>query len=258
MREYIHPTATIGKNVSIGNAVRIDAGAIIHDNVHIGDNTHVGAQCILGEPLAGYYADPEGYDNPPLRIGARSIIRSGTIIYADNVIGEDFECGHRVTIRERAEIADHVRIGTLSDIQGHCTIGRYTRLHSNVHIGQGSDIGEFVWIFPYVVLTNDPHPPSNHLMGVTIEPYAVIATMSVVLPGVRVGSHSLVGACSLVRRNVDAEDVVTGNPAQRVCSIHDVKSKADGTKVYPWPENFSRGMPWASFSTYSEWVASRQ
>lgn len=257
MHEHVHPTATIGKNVHLGDGVRIDSGAIIHDNVHIGDNTHVGAQCILGEPLSDYYGNTKGYTNPPLRIGSRSIIRSGTIIYADNVIGDDFECGHRVTIRERAAIADHVRIGTLSDIQGHCTIGRYTRFHSNVHIGQGSDVGEFVWIFPYVVLTNDPHPPSNHLMGVTVDSYAVIATMSVLLPGVRVGSHALVGACSLVRKNVAAEDVVTGNPAERVCSIHDVKSKADGGKVYPWPENFSRGMPWESSPSYSDWLANR-
>lgn len=256
MFENIHPTATVGKNVDIGKGVRIDAGAIIHDGVRIGDNSHIGAQCILGEPLADYYSDPNGYANPELIIGKRSVIRSGTIIYADNVLGDDFECGHRVTIRERSAIADHVRIGTLSDIQGHCNIGRYTRLHSNVHIGQGSHIGEFVWIFPYVVLTNDPHPPSNHLKGVTVEPYSVIATMSVILPGVRIGSHSLVGACSLVRKDVAPEDVVTGNPAQRVCTIHDVKSKTDGSNVYPWPEQFSRGMPWES-SSYQEWLSSQ-
>lgn len=249
----IAPSAIIGDNVVIGPLVRIDAGAIIHDNVEISAGTHVGAQCILGEPLADYYRDPDGYRNPRLRIGERSTIRSGTIIYADNDLGPDFECGHRVTIRERARIADHVRIGTLSDIQGHCSIGRYVRLHSNVHIGQGSTIEEFVWIFPYVVLTNDPHPPSNHLVGVTVKRFAIIATMSVVLPGVTIGQDALVGASSMVKRDVNDEDVVSGNPAQRICSVRDIKSKHDRSQVYPWREQFSRGMPWQE-STFAQWA----
>jgi UDP-3-O-[3-hydroxymyristoyl] glucosamine N-acyltransferase len=69
----------------------------------------------------------------------------------------------------------------LSDLQGHCEIGDYVRFHSNVHIGQKSKIGNFVWIFPYVVLTNDPYPPSNNLVGVTVHDFAAIATMSVIL-----------------------------------------------------------------------------
>jgi UDP-3-O-[3-hydroxymyristoyl] glucosamine N-acyltransferase len=64
-----------------------------------------------------------------------------------------------VTIREQTTIGEHCRVGTLSDIQEYCRIGRYTRLHSIVHIQQESRIGDFVWIVPYTVLTNDPLRP---------------------------------------------------------------------------------------------------
>lgn len=247
----IHPTAIIGDDVSIGKDVTIGANSIVYDNVEIGDGTVVGAHCILGEPNVGAYRDA-GYENPRLTIGAGSLIRSGSIIYAGSTLGDHFECGHRVTIREKAMIGHHVRIGTLSDVQGHCVIGNYVRFHSNVHIGHKSTVKDYVWIFPYVVLTNDPHPPSETLLGVTVEEFAVIATMSVILPGVTVGRDSLVGASSMVRKDVEPETVVAGNPAKQVASVHDVKSKADGSKVYPWRESFDRGMPWEGVG-YEAW-----
>jgi len=253
----IHPTAIIGDQVTIGSNVTIGANTIVYDNVVLGDNTLVGAQCILGEPGAGIYSDASSYNNPPLVIGEGALIRSGTIIYAGSELGAKFECGHRVTIREKSRIGHHVRIGTLSDIQGHCEIGNYVRFHSNVHVGHQSIVRDYVWIFPYVVLTNDPHPPSETLRGVTVEEFAVIATMSVILPGVTVGRDSLVGASSMVRKDVEPETVVAGNPAKAVASIHDVKSKADGSKVYPWRETFDRGMPWQDIG-YESWLAGQR
>jgi len=117
------------------------------------------------------------------RIGKNSLLRSETIIYGDNDFGEALQTGHRVTIREKSKIGNHVRIGTLSDIQGHCEIQDYVNMHSNVHIGQKSIIKKYAWIFPYVILTNDPNPPSEDLLGVTVEEFAIIATSTVVLPG---------------------------------------------------------------------------
>ena len=69
-------------------------------------------------------------------------------------------------------------IGTLGDFQGHATIGDYVRTHSSVFIAHHARIGNFVWIFPHVVLTDDPHPPSEVRRGVVVEDYASIATMS--------------------------------------------------------------------------------
>lgn len=248
----IHSTALISSSAIFGNDITIGANTIIYDNVELGDHSIIGPNTILGEPLAQFYQYIE-YVNPKLTIGENSLIRSGSIIYAGSVIGDNFETGHRVTIRENTIMGRHCRVGTLSDIQGYCHIGDYTRLHSNVHIGQKSNVGSFVWIYPYVVLTNDPYPPSNISLGVTVEDYAVIATMSVVLPGVTIGRDALVGAKSMVRSDVPPETVVVGSPANIIAKVGDIRSKYDGEHVYPWRYHFDHGMPWEGIG-YDEWI----
>lgn len=252
----IHPTAIVSPSAKLGSNVTIGAHSIVYDNVVIGDDTFIGSHCTIGEPIVTIHSQRNAYVNPTLHIGSKALIRSGSTLYAGSRIGESFECGHKVTIREEASIGRNVRIGTLSDIQGHCEIGNYVRFHSNVHIGHKSVVKDYVWIFPYVVLTNDPHPPSETLVGVTVEEFAVIATMSVILPGVTIGQDALVGACSMVRKDVDPESVVVGNPAKPVASIRDIKSKFDGSAIYPWRENFARGMPWESLG-YDTWRANQ-
>lgn len=251
----IHPSALIGDNVKIGGRVSIGPGSVVYDNVEIGDDCVIGAHVILGEPTAKIYSEPENYSNPRLRIGCGAKIRSGSILYAGSTFGQRLETGHRVTIREGTKAGINFRVGTLSDIQGNCEFGDYVRLHSNVHIGQKSSIRNYVWIFPYVVLTNDPHPPSDCMIGCTIEDFAVVATMSVILPGVRVGKDALVGAGSIVGRDVGEEDVVAGNPAKRVASVRDIKSRKDGGEVYPWRFHFDREMPWEGLG-FDRWADS--
>lgn len=241
----------IGENVKIGNNVYIDHNCIIRDNVTIGDNTTIGAASILGEYLVDFY-DERKNGFHPLVIGTNSIIRSGTIIYGDTNIGDNFQTGHRVTIREKTEIGNNVRIGTLSDIQGDCVIEDYVNLHSNVHVGMKSHIEKYVWIFPYCILTNDPTPPSNNLQGVHIKQYAIVSTNSIILPGKTIGENSLIGAGSIVTKDVDELECVVGNPAKVICKVTDIRNKETGEKLYPWPNSFDRGMPWENID-FEEW-----
>ena len=240
----IGKNVSIHKNVTIGKDVTIGDNTIIYDNVDIGDSCFIGPYCILGEPLAEFY-HKRRYKNPPLKIGKNSIIRSGSFLYAGSVFGDGFETGHRVTIREHSHFGEHCRVGTLSDIQGYVKIGNYCRFHSNVHIGQKSIIKDYVWIYPYVVLTNDPHPPSDCIEGPTIEEYAVIATGAIIMPRVKVGRDSLVGAQALVNKDVPPETVVAGVPARVLCSINDIVCKEGKLdRPYPWREHYSKGYPW--------------
>lgn len=241
----------IGDNVIIDDGVYIDYGVIIRNNVHIKKGTFIGARCILGEYLKDFFTNRIN-GNYPLTIGENSLIRSETIIYGNNDIGDNLQTGHRVTIREGSKIGSNVRIGTQSDIQGDCQIGDYVNMHSNVFIAQKSVIKSYAWLFPYVILTDDPNPPSENLQGVTIEEYAVIAAGSIILPGKQIGRDALVGAGSVVTKNVKSEMVVIGNPAKEVCNIRDIKDKSTGDDVYPWRYHFSRGMPWNGMS-FEEW-----
>lgn len=242
----------IGNNVVIEDNVYIDYRCIIRDNVTIKKNSKIGANCILGEYLGDFFENPEKDYCHPLVIGENSVIRSNTVIYGDCEIGECFTTGHHVTIREKTKIGKHVSIGTLSDIQGDCEIGNYVRLHSNVHIGMKSVIKDFVWVFPYCVLTNDPTPPSTVLEGVTLEKFAVIATGSVILPGITVHSNSLVAAGAVVTKDVESNVVIGGNPAKVIADISKIKNRVTGEQVYPWHDSFSRGMPWENIG-YDEW-----
>lgn len=248
---YISKTAIIqdgvklGENVVLEDNVEVGTGTIIYPNVTIGRNTYIGPYSIIGEPTLNFYKDKINFKSKNTFIGENSIIRSNTIIYENVKIGNKFQCGHRITIREETEIGDNCSIGTLCDIQGKVVIGNYVRLHSNVHIGQLSRIKDYVWIYPYVVLTNDPYPPMGKLKGVTIEEYAQVATLSVVMPGITIGKNSLVGANTLVRKNVPDETVVVGNPGKEICSIRDIKDES-GNQIYPWRDFLSdfRGYPW--------------
>ncbi len=228
----ISSTAKIGHNVKIGNY------CTIHDNVEIGDNTIIEDYCTIGYPTMLS-------DGNPLIIGGNSLIRSYSLFYEGSVLGEGLQTGHRVTVREKTQAGVNFQIGTLSDIQGYCEIGDYVRFHSNVHIGQKSKLHDFIWIFPYVILTNDPHPPSEgFLHGVEIFSYAVIATMSCLLPGVKIGKHSLVGAHSQVTKDVASGKVVVGVPAKVKCDTQDILLRdGEGNPAYPWPRQFRRGYP---------------
>jgi UDP-3-O-[3-hydroxymyristoyl] glucosamine N-acyltransferase len=175
----IHPTAIIAESAKLGRNVTVGAYSIIHENVIIEDHSVISARCTLGEPLTTFYSTPDTYQNPQLSIGMNALIRSETLVYAGSQIGNNFQSGHRVTIRESTKIGENVRIGTLSDVQGHCFIGDHSRLHSNVFVAPNSKIGQCVWLLPHTVLTNDPRPPSDSWCGVTIDDFAVIAAMSV-------------------------------------------------------------------------------
>jgi len=242
---YISPSARLGQNVKLGD------NCTIYDGVEIGDNTIICNDSVIGEPLAAYYRDPD-YINPPTIIGPDSIIRSHSIIYAACTIGRDFSSGHRVTIREETSIGVGCSIGTLSDIQGQAKIGDYCRLHSNVHLAQGSTIGNFVFLYPYVVMTNDPYPPSTDIRGGFVGSYTQVGVHAVILPGMKVGENCLIGANTVVNRRVPDYSLALGDPVKVVMDVRKYVVMGKGNP-YPWMKRFDRGMPWAGIG-FDAWM----
>lgn len=244
----ISPKATLGKNVRIGD------NTSILDNVFIGDNTIICNDCIIGEPTASYYKNMEKYENPPTIIGEDSLIRSHCIFYAGSQFGKGLITGHRATIREKAKFGENCLISTLADVQGNCSVGNYSRLYSNVHIGELSVIGNYVFIFPFTVFTNDPQPPSNNLVGASIGDYSIITVHCSILPGVIIGTHCLIGANSVVSRDIEDYSFAVGSPAKRRMDIREIPSKEHPDQnYYPWPDSFERGMPWEDIG-FEKWT----
>ena len=203
----------------------------------IEEDTQIGAYCEIGidTPLA---------KEKKLIIGKNSNIRSKAVIYIGSIVGDELQTGHSITIRENSLIGNGVQLGNRTDVQGDCEIGDFTKMHADVHIGKMSKIGSYCWLFPEVLLTNDPTPPSNDLFGVRIEDYVVVAAKSLLMPGVVLKKNSVIAAGSVVNSNVDEGKLVQGNPAKVVCNANILRLKTDvRIKAYPWYKRFFRGYP---------------
>jgi acetyltransferase-like isoleucine patch superfamily enzyme len=149
-------------------------------------------------------------------IGKNAILRSGTVLYCDVIIGDDFQTGHNVMIREKTSIGDRVAVGTGTVIEGHTTIGNDVSLQSMVFIPTDTHIGDHVFIGPNAVLTNDRYPPTRigGLRGPIIRDGAAIGANTTLLPGVCIGKGSLVAAGAIVTPDVPDHMLAIGSPAK--------------------------------------------
>jgi acetyltransferase-like isoleucine patch superfamily enzyme len=242
MSQVYSNKVSISPNAIIGEGVRIGDGTVIHDGVEIGAGSVIGRDCTIGEPLAVSFTDGN-YVQPSTVIGQDAIIRSHAIIYAGSTFGDGFQTGHHAVIREFCTIGNHCSVGTFADLQGHIVMGEYCRLHSSVHLAQGTNLGSYVFLYPFVVTTNDRFPPTTAIVGPVIGDYTQVGVHAVILAGVQVGAHCLIGANATVNRDVADYSFMVGSPAVRKGDVRELKD-ADGAPLYPWPARFDRGMPW--------------
>lgn len=194
----------------------ISESAIIYPNVKLGDNVTVEDFCIIGCPF-------KDYNGEITIIGNNAVIRSGTVIYAGNKIGNHFHTGNKTNIRELNEIGENVSIGTLSVVEHHVTIKDGVRIHSQAFIPEYTLLEENAWVGPNVVITNarfPKHPDAKReLKGAHVKPNAKIGANSTLLPAVIIGVNSLVGAGSVVTKDVPDGVIVAGNPAKVIRNI---------------------------------------
>jgi acetyltransferase-like isoleucine patch superfamily enzyme len=159
-------------------------------------------------------------------IGPNAVIRSHTVIYAGNRIGKNFQTGHGTLIREENTIGDDVSIGSHSVIEHHVVIGDGVRIHSMAFIPEYTVLEPHCWIGPNVVITNAKYPRSplvkETLKGALVRRGAKIGANCTLLPGVEIGENALVGAGSVVTRDVPPGTVVAGNPAKVIKKISDL------------------------------------
>jgi len=179
----------------------------------IGENTQISDSVTLGFPSREHLNKEEF---PGTTIGADGMLRSGTIIYSDVVIGNHFSTGHNVMIREKTTIGDHVAVGTNTIIEGNVTIGNNVSLQSLVYIPTGVVIEDDVFIGPNAVLTNDPYPPhgGDNLKGPVIRKGASIGANATLVPGVEIGEGALVAAGAVVTKDVPPRMLAIGTPAR--------------------------------------------
>jgi acetyltransferase-like isoleucine patch superfamily enzyme len=118
-------------------------------------------------------------------------------------------------------------------------IGSHVRIHSGAFM-ELATIGDHVFVGPNVVFTDDPHPMGcPHYKdcrgGPVVASLARIGANATLLPGVRIGRNALVGAGSVVVRDVPADVVVGGNPATEIKKVADLRCSAGFfTRPFVW------------------------
>ena len=145
-------------------------------------------------------------------------------------IGKNVKIWHFTYVGDDTEIGNNVKIGSLVHIDYNVKIGENTLIEGAVYIPPLSRIGNNVFIGPAAVLTNDPYPPSNKMIGVTIEDNVIIGSRAVIKAGVTIGKNSVVAMGAVVTKDVPENIVVVGIPAKKKYSREEYDKKQKNWK----------------------------
>jgi acetyltransferase-like isoleucine patch superfamily enzyme len=123
-------------------------------------------------------------------------------------------------------IGDHCKIGTFVEIQKGVTVGNRVKISSHSFLCEGVTIEDDVFIGHGVVFINDKYPRAIAAHGklqteadwtvipITIKRGASIGSNATILYGVTIGEGAIVGAGSVVTKDIPAHTIVVGNPAR--------------------------------------------
>ena len=152
------------------------------------------------------------------------------------LISSDVKLGFNVTIHAftnlyGCEIGDDSKIGTFVEVQKGVKVGKRCKISSHSFLCEGVLIEDDVFIGHNVVFTNDKFPRATNEGGTPqtdadwktertiVRKGASIGSGSTLLPGVIIGEGTMVGAGSVVTKNVASQTVVAGNPARELKAL---------------------------------------
>ena len=133
------------------------------------------------------------------------------------------------------EIGDETKIGAFVEIQKNARVGRRCKISSHTFICEGVDIEDNVFVGHSVMFINDLYPRATTMSGelqseadwkvekTLVKKGASIGSGSTILAKVTIGENAIVGAGSVVRKDVPANAIVAGNPARFLRFISEEK-----------------------------------
>jgi acetyltransferase-like isoleucine patch superfamily enzyme len=148
-------------------------------------------------------------------------------IAADVKLGQGVKLSRFINLYG-CEVGDHSKIGAFVEIQKNASVGRHCKISSHTFICEGVTIEDGVFIGHGVTFINDSYPRATTAGGQlqteadwTVEPTVVkkgasIGSGATILSRVTIGENAIIGAGSVVTRDVPPNTIVAGNPAREL------------------------------------------
>lgn len=216
----ISPSANIGRDCKVGENVIIHHNVVIYPGTIIGDGTEIFDGAVIGRPPkgAGNLVHKIGKTFEPVKIGQNCVIGSNAVIYASNKIGNNVLIGDGASLREGGVIGNNVVFSRLCTTNHHVTIKDDAKILDTTHITSRTVIEEGVFVGTGVNTTNDNRMTIKGTeVGdaniIVLKKGCKIGSGATLLPNVKVGENAIVGAGSVVTKDVPDGVTVMGIPA---------------------------------------------
>jgi UDP-2-acetamido-3-amino-2,3-dideoxy-glucuronate N-acetyltransferase len=147
-------------------------------------------------------------------------------------IGNETTVWQHTIILPGAKIGNHCNINAFCFIENDVKIGDYVTVKCGVYIWDGITIEDKVHLGPNVTFTNDLYPRSKHNFEIArtiVKQGASLGANATIIAGVTIGEFSLIGAGSVVTRNVPNNTLWVGNPARQKAFVCNCGQKLDDT-----------------------------
>lgn len=217
---FISPAASIGENVLIGLSVTIFGNCIIGENSIIESNVTIGHPSFAElnsldktkfKSLIPYY---EAACMSTTIIARNAIIRSNSIIYSGCKIGDDFDCGHNVVLRENCLIGNNVYLFVNTEFKRDVCVGNSCRIAGTIcdrtKIGNNASmLGHTVHKF---LIGVGGHKEDAPIIG----DGAIIGREAVLIGGIEIGNHTVVASNSVLTNSTPKASLFAGVPARLI------------------------------------------
>ncbi|MBE0675077.1 MAG: N-acetyltransferase [Bacteroidales bacterium] len=146
------------------------------------------------------------------------------------MIGENTTIWQFSIVLPGAVIGDNCNINSHCFIENNVTIGNNVTVKCGVYLWDGITIEDEVHIGPNVTFTNDLYPRSKHpfkLAETIVRSGASIGANATIIPGITIGEFALIGAGSVVTKDIPNNTLWVGNPARQTAYVCNCGQKLD-------------------------------